>query len=564
MKKIISLIIVIILSLGIIRALFLPGYFPMHDDTQPSRIYEMSQALRQGQFPVRWVPDLGYGFGYPLFNFYAPLPYYVGSVFNLFGIDAITSAKIMFAVGAVLAGISMFLLISELFGTLPAITAAVLYMYAPYHAVNIFVRGAVGEYYAYAFLPFLLLGVIKIFRSQFKSGLVIGSLSYAAILLSHNILGMITTYFLIVSLILYLIYIAIKKQNKFIIYNLAFIILLGFSLSAFFTLPAFLEKSYTKVDTLAQGSNHYSLHFVYPFQLWNSPWGFAGSTEGTLDGMSFMVGKIHFILAIGIIFAILFIYKKKIHDRFQFLVISFGFLIFLVSLFFTLGYSKIFYDLLPGFAFIQYPWRFLNFAVFSVSIISSVYFILIKNKALQIIFSALVIILTIYFNWNFFYPQGIYTPKESDFISSDNLRFRISKISDEYMPPDFPIPKELNQTVSHGISSTSELNLLRIDKEAPNYKKYEIVSGIWQQNVLNIAYFPGWQAYVDGRQVTLGRQEGKISVAIPDGRHILELKFKETRGRLLANTISLLSLFLLVYFSLFRSMHFLWPKKQSR
>src|SRR3989338_10214440 len=90
------LIITIILSWFAIRPLTIAGFFPVHDDTQPARIYEMAKALKFGQFPVRWVPDLGYGYGYPLFNFYAPLPYYFGAAFYLFGFNVLSATKLMY------------------------------------------------------------------------------------------------------------------------------------------------------------------------------------------------------------------------------------------------------------------------------------------------------------------------------------------------------------------------------------------------------------------------------------------------------------------------------------
>ena len=73
------LIIVILLSYWSISHLLLPGFFPIHDNTQVQRVFEMSKSLRDGMFPVRWVSDMGYGFGYPIFNFYAPLAYYFGA-----------------------------------------------------------------------------------------------------------------------------------------------------------------------------------------------------------------------------------------------------------------------------------------------------------------------------------------------------------------------------------------------------------------------------------------------------------------------------------------------------
>jgi len=160
-KHIIGILIVIILSYWTIQPLLNHGYFPMHDDTQPSRIYAMAAELKNGQFPVRIVGGLGYNLGYPIFNFYAPLPYYAGALIYLAGLSAIESTKIIFILSMLLSSFSMFILgrhISR--SNIIALAMATLYLYAPYHAVNLYVRGALSELWAFAFFPFLILGII--------------------------------------------------------------------------------------------------------------------------------------------------------------------------------------------------------------------------------------------------------------------------------------------------------------------------------------------------------------------------------------------------------------------
>ncbi|GAG35601.1 unnamed protein product, partial [marine sediment metagenome] len=41
------------------------------------RAAELGHALRAGAFYPRWAPDFYYGYGYPIFNYYAPLTYYL-------------------------------------------------------------------------------------------------------------------------------------------------------------------------------------------------------------------------------------------------------------------------------------------------------------------------------------------------------------------------------------------------------------------------------------------------------------------------------------------------------
>jgi hypothetical protein len=61
--------------------------------------------------------------------------------------------------------------------------------------------------------------------------------------------------------------------------------------------------------------------------------------------------------------------------------------------------------------------------------------------------------------------------------------------------------------------------------------------------VAGIFYFPGWQAYVDGRPSrTEPGPEGLILFALPRGRHAVELRLEDTPVRSAADAISLLAL----------------------
>lgn len=88
-------LLLMLLSLFIVWPLLLPGYFSHHDDLQVMRIFEMRKCFQDLQIPCRWVPDMGYGNGFPLFNFYGVFPYYLGAILSfIFGY--IGSAKILF------------------------------------------------------------------------------------------------------------------------------------------------------------------------------------------------------------------------------------------------------------------------------------------------------------------------------------------------------------------------------------------------------------------------------------------------------------------------------------
>jgi hypothetical protein len=86
----------LLLTLVLTWPLFKSGYFTHHDDVQVIRLYEMNKCMPDFQIPCRWVPDLGGLYGYPLFNYYGPLPYYFGEIFYLLMGNLIVAAKIMF------------------------------------------------------------------------------------------------------------------------------------------------------------------------------------------------------------------------------------------------------------------------------------------------------------------------------------------------------------------------------------------------------------------------------------------------------------------------------------
>ncbi|NIO69954.1 MAG: hypothetical protein GTN71_13245, partial [Anaerolineae bacterium] len=49
------------------------------------RTVELDQCWQDGVYYPRWAPDLFLGYGYPIFNFYAPLLYYLAEVLHVLG-----------------------------------------------------------------------------------------------------------------------------------------------------------------------------------------------------------------------------------------------------------------------------------------------------------------------------------------------------------------------------------------------------------------------------------------------------------------------------------------------
>lgn len=246
-KKYLPFLIVFLLSFFVIRPLFMEGFFPVHDSTQVERVFEMSKALRDGMFPVRWVADLGYGYGYPIFNFYAPLAYYAGAFINLLGFDPLLSTKIMIGFPLIFSGVAMYLLARDFWGKIGGIISGVFYLYAPYHALDTYVRGDVGELWAYAFIPLCFYGAWKIYKKLSFSNIALFSLSFAAIILSHNLTAFMITPFLL-CFIIFLCLLSERERKKTVAISLLFTFILGIGIAAFYWIPALFEMKFTNIS----------------------------------------------------------------------------------------------------------------------------------------------------------------------------------------------------------------------------------------------------------------------------------------------------------------------------
>jgi uncharacterized membrane protein len=81
-----------------------------------ARFVELDHCLRQGAIWPRWTPDLVYGYGYPLFNFFPPLSFYPAELFHLLGLSFAQAWNAALALYILLAGMAMYLLAKDVFG----------------------------------------------------------------------------------------------------------------------------------------------------------------------------------------------------------------------------------------------------------------------------------------------------------------------------------------------------------------------------------------------------------------------------------------------------------------
>lgn len=529
--------VILVLSFFVIWPLFHPGFFPVHDDTQVQRVFEMGKSLTDGMFPVRWVNDLGYSYGYPIFTFYAPLAYYIGGAFVLFHLSALLATKLMFGLGIVLAGITMYLLGRSVWDEIGGTISGLLYLFAPYHALDIYVRGDVAEFWAYAMLPLAVYGMWQSVKTGKFRYIILGAIGFAGVILSHNLTAfMVLPFLAIFSGVLLLITKGWKRLFPLIV------LLIGLGLSAFYFFPVPFEMAYTNVLSQVGGSNDFHRNFVCLQQLWYSPWGYGGSIPGCIDGISFALGKLSILLfVLSFLISPLVLIKNKEKG----IVLITSILGGVFALCMLLQISEPIWNFIPQLAYLQYPWRFLILVFFFLSFASgSIIWLLqqlkIYGKLLAIFAGVIIVGLLVILEAKYFIPKQYNLVSSSFYTNKQMLIWNTSKISDEYMPKHFAIPQQEEEIPQ---------SLFRVQKgrisllENKTQLKRAIITMRQPGEVhINLAYFPAWSAFVDGKEVTLKKVSNGMDFSIQSGTHNVLVIYKDTLVEQIGNIVSLTSI----------------------
>ncbi|MBL8047023.1 MAG: hypothetical protein JNL09_10800, partial [Anaerolineales bacterium] len=158
------------------------------------RVVLMAEHLRAGEWWPRYSPELVYGFGYPLFNYYAPLTYYAGALLHLLGLNAILALHVLMALTVLVGAGGVYVLAQEWFANKwSGALAVAVYVFAPYSLFNLYPRAAVPEALAVALLPWLWWSARRALLSPTALALIRLALLYAALLLTHNLTAIIGT-----------------------------------------------------------------------------------------------------------------------------------------------------------------------------------------------------------------------------------------------------------------------------------------------------------------------------------------------------------------------------------
>ncbi|MCL4382896.1 YfhO family protein [Patescibacteria group bacterium] len=536
LKKNVFLLLVILIGFFGVKALFHSGFYTSHDgEHQVIRLYHFNQALKDGQVPPRWAGTADNGYGYPLFIFSYQSPWFIGIPLLKVGLSLTDAIKGVFIIGYLLSGIFMYLWLKEMLGLFPGLLGSVLYLWAPYRFSNIFVRASLGEATAFIFIPLVFWGIWKVReKRETTKGIILVSLGLAGVILSHL---MVLIIFALPLFFWVLLQGKEAKNNKLFIGGIIAGSFLGIILSSYYLIPAIFEKQFTVATQILQ--SHFLDHFVTLKQLIYSKWGYGFDFPGTVnDEMSFQVGIAQWLamILLAILSLITWFRQKKI-DWLGFFAVG----CFVFSIIMMISVSKPAWEQITKYSYFDFPWRFLSLAVFSGSLGAALVAKHLKERVwLVVIFF---ISLAFYTNKNHLrVNQYVYNHDE---VYINNLQttnqfdeYRAKTLNHEYV-------KVKRERVEF---SKKEINLEK-EISSSNYLFLEGEANQKSLIKLNIAYYPGWQVWLNQKEQTrVMSSEGVMEIPIPKDKFTLEAKFTETLIRKTSNLVSLIGLMILLTF----------------
>ena len=529
-------ILLIICLLPTILRMLRPGIFSMQD-FHIFRLFEFDKCIVDLQIPCRWSPDVANGYGQPLFNFYGPLVYVFGEIFHFVGFSFINSIKILFSLSLLLSGLSMYLLGTDLWkNRLSAFICALIYVYAPYRALDVFVRGALPEAFSFVIFPLIVYFFNKTIETKQKKYLLSFAASYAVLLLNHNLSAFMFLFFLVP----WAIYKIILHRAFTLIPRLFLAAVITVGLSSFYLLPVIFEAKFVSLQRTITGFYSYFNHFASINQLFISRfWGYGGSP----DFISLSVGHIQWILPLVILLFIVLKSKPKKYLSFFVLLIIGWFLLFL-----THNQSTFIWKNFIQLQYVQFPWRFIGLAVFSFALSAGCLPLLIKNKTVNLGITSVLLILLVVLNAGFFKEDLWFNYTDQDLFSGTNMAQQMASSRGDYWPiygPD--LPDNLAPVDPNIVSGIAQAKLIKKNSFTASYSINVATTSATIQ--FPIVYFPGWQGTQNGQTLTLypsGRY-GEITAILNEGSSEVSLIFTDTPIRRLGNVLSLITVFLLPF-----------------
>jgi hypothetical protein len=540
------------------------------------RLAELAYLVQAGEFYPRWAPNFYYGYGYPIFNYYAPLTYYLGlPVALLPWLDAVDGVKAVLILGLLTAALGMYGFVRDNWGRVAGLVAAAVYVYAPYiFYVDPHARGDLAEAFSFGVFPLALWALDRLRRSATALSWLAAVILTAAVILSHNLMAMV-----FFGLLLgWAVWRVVSGRGQgaggkgqgaggkgqgagggWLRVRTLLALLLGVGLSAFFWLPVALEQGAVNLSTLIGDGDHFDFrnHFLsWSLLLAPSPWIDWGASEAEFG---FNLGIAQWLLGGLGLFMLL---ARRVQEARH---LTFFALTLLLLLFLMLPLSTPVWEGVPLLPFMQFPWRLLGAAVAMLAVLAgagtAALMALLPQQARPWLPAAqigLVLLLAL--------PLAQPSPWPDDFGEASTWhtvhielagRWLGTTSTADFVPVTVDMMPRPEESVLHDLFNRrvpERVNRVTLpagtavtfESVTPLHSRYHVSGSDDFLLRLFLFDFPGWTVRLNGQPAAkeLGRPEGFLVVPVLAGEHVVDVRFGSTPARRLATAVSALSLLL--------------------
>ncbi|MBL8156254.1 MAG: hypothetical protein JNM70_18890 [Anaerolineae bacterium] len=513
----------------------LVGNLPGTNDAELHLHRLISAALnwREGVIWGRWAPQLHFGYGYPIGNFYAPGWHILGGALVALGLPAVGVWLSVQAAGVLLYPVGAYLWGREFGSRAGALVGAALFTYAPLRFFELFSQGNLSQFLAMGLMAWAAWGLTRCARQPSPGRMVTAAGLLAALIVTHHPTAAL---FVPVAGVMALAGPLLMGRRPWA--TLA-AFGLGLLLSAVYWLPAVAEADSVRLQSAAD---------QYPAADWLAPPAEllapnAAPNPAVLNEVRALpTGQPALILvAVGV--GALFVPGMK-RSRWQTGFVLGGAALFILCLYVDTYQAAWVWEALAVARYILYPWRFLGLALLAAIPPA----ISLWGQPRLPGWTALVAVVVLIGA-----AHPLLRPRLPDVVIPEpvtpgtSIRYEIASgnlgavATAEYTPrwaeerptaepdPDFYDGwnwniRPLMQALPAGVKVTQE------DGAQRTGTRFDIEAEAGFTFVLRQFYFPGWAATVDGRPAALGIQEpnGLLSLEVPAGQHVVEVWYAGT------------------------------------
>jgi hypothetical protein len=489
-----------------------------HDiDFHLARIIAVSHEIGYGQFPIRMLTDMLQGYGYPTSTFYSDLFLYPFAALYYCGLPLRHCWQLyIFIVNIITATISYYSFNSICREKDIALIGAAIYVLSSYRIVDLYLRCAMGEFTAIAFIPLVMLGIWNIlYEEKYRSGWRQLAAGMTLTALCHLLTVEMVSLFLLMLCIL--------EYHRFLSTFKVFFSILKAAvtttlLSSWFIIPMLISM---KAIPLKMYDNQLYIQSqgAHPSQLFNIFMSGSGfTTPGTYHEMPLSIGGgiiAAYMLLIYVMFRSHF--ENRHMQRTAFCISSLA-LIMSTYLFPWDTIASLTEGRLNSISrlarMVQYPWRYIEIvtAVLTLSAVMLLRMMKRRNTSVYIIWVAILASGTLISLYSFYMPFV----NEAKTISASDELFIDNEIGlEEYLPSEAGIVEDMG-TLPVLLDGTADISSYYSEKGS----RYLSIKNCTSDSSIALPVFayPGYHA-IDvntGQSFTLSNTDDeRIEILLP-------------------------------------------------